>query len=217
VRTGRSRAKPPTRITRDRRLDFRMPRARARPDHRRTFIEAAPEEPLRARSAARIAAHRSADVQRGRRSRRAGRPTNRTLARSHAWGRVLAPGCARRANIEAMVTDEEARPRTARDEATPFTAKQGQYLAFVYYYTKIHRMPPAESDFQRFFRVTPPVVHRMIKALQAHGFNRPGTWEGALDDASAHARSTAGPGLTSALTSARTWAAPRRLARITDG
>ena len=34
MRTGRSRAKPPTRITRDRRLDFRMPRARARPDHR---------------------------------------------------------------------------------------------------------------------------------------------------------------------------------------
>ena len=85
-------------------------------------------------------------------------------------GGALAPVCARRASIEAMVTDEEARPGTASDEARPFTAKQGQYLAFIYYYTKIHRMPPAESDFQRFFRVTPPVVHRMIQALQAHGF-----------------------------------------------
>jgi repressor LexA len=52
----------------------------------------------------------------------------------------------------------------------PFTIKQGQYLPFIYYYSKIHGMPPAESDFQRFFRVTPPVVHQMIKALQAHGF-----------------------------------------------
>jgi Mn-dependent DtxR family transcriptional regulator len=51
-----------------------------------------------------------------------------------------------------------------------FTAKRGQYLAFIYYYTKIHGMPPAEADFQRFFRVTPPVVHQMIKTLQAHGF-----------------------------------------------
>src|SRR5580700_10166999 len=52
----------------------------------------------------------------------------------------------------------------------PFTAKQGQYLAFIYYYSKIHGIPPAESDFQRFFRVTPPVVHQMIKTLHAHGF-----------------------------------------------
>jgi DNA-binding MarR family transcriptional regulator len=51
-----------------------------------------------------------------------------------------------------------------------FTAKQGQYLAFIYYYTKIHRVAPAESDFQRFFRVTPPVVHQMIKRLDERGF-----------------------------------------------
>ena len=52
----------------------------------------------------------------------------------------------------------------------PFTAKQGQYLAFIYYYTNIHGRPPAEADFQRFFRVTPPVVHQMIKTLHARGF-----------------------------------------------
>ena len=51
-----------------------------------------------------------------------------------------------------------------------FTAKQGQYLAFIYYYSKIHGMPPAEADFRRFFRVTPPVVHQMIKTLHARGF-----------------------------------------------
>lgn len=59
----------------------------------------------------------------------------------------------------------------------PFTSKQGQYLAFIYYYTKIHGRPPAEADFQRFFRVTPPVVHQMIKTLAARGFidREPGT------------------------------------------
>jgi DNA-binding MarR family transcriptional regulator len=55
-------------------------------------------------------------------------------------------------------------------ETNPYTPKQGQYLAFIYYYTKIHGRPPAEVDFQRFFRVTPPVVHQMIKALTARGF-----------------------------------------------
>ena len=53
---------------------------------------------------------------------------------------------------------------------TPFTAKQGQYLAFIYYYSKIHGMPPAEADFRRFFGITPPVVHQMIKTLHARGF-----------------------------------------------
>ena len=56
------------------------------------------------------------------------------------------------------------------DMPTPFTAKQGQYLAFIYYYSKIHGTPPAEADFRRFFRVTPPVVHQMIKTLHARGF-----------------------------------------------
>jgi DNA-binding MarR family transcriptional regulator len=55
-------------------------------------------------------------------------------------------------------------------QVKPFTAKQGQYLAFIYYYTKIHGTPPAESDFARFFRVTPPVVHQMIMTLEARGF-----------------------------------------------
>lgn len=53
-----------------------------------------------------------------------------------------------------------------------FTDKQGQYLAFIYAYTKLHRRPPAESDFQAFFRVTPPTVHQMILVLAQHGYIR---------------------------------------------
>jgi repressor LexA len=43
-----------------------------------------------------------------------------------------------------------------------YTEKQGQYLAFIYYYTKINGQPPAENDMQRYFNVSPPSVHRMI-------------------------------------------------------
>lgn len=47
-----------------------------------------------------------------------------------------------------------------------FTEKQGQYLAFIYYYTKINGRPPAEIDMQRYFNVSPPSVHRMILELE---------------------------------------------------
>ena len=50
-----------------------------------------------------------------------------------------------------------------------WTPKQGQYLAFIYYYTKIMGQPPAESDFQRYFRVSPPSVHQMIVNLVERG------------------------------------------------
>jgi hypothetical protein len=50
-----------------------------------------------------------------------------------------------------------------------FTAKQGQYLAFIYNYTKIHGRAPAESDLERYFRVSPPAVHEMIKTLERNG------------------------------------------------
>jgi DNA-binding MarR family transcriptional regulator len=61
-------------------------------------------------------------------------------------------------------------PDPVSSRAAPaFTAKQGQYLAFIYTYTLLHRTPPAEADFQRFFQVTPPAVHDMIVALERRG------------------------------------------------
>jgi len=51
----------------------------------------------------------------------------------------------------------------------PYTPKQGQYLAFLYYYTKIHRCPPAEWEMQQYFRVSPPSVHQMILKLESRG------------------------------------------------
>ncbi len=51
-----------------------------------------------------------------------------------------------------------------------FTPKQGQYLAFIYAYTRVLGRPPAEADLQRYFKVSPPSVHQMILGLESHGF-----------------------------------------------
>jgi len=58
----------------------------------------------------------------------------------------------------------------------PFTDTQGQYLAYIATYIKLHRRPPAEADIQRYFGVTPPTVHRMIAVLTERGLirRRPG-------------------------------------------
>lgn len=57
-----------------------------------------------------------------------------------------------------------------------FTPRQGQYLAFIYWYTKINRKAPAEADIQQYFNVSPPSVHQMIRTLDQAGHleRRPG-------------------------------------------
>jgi Mn-dependent DtxR family transcriptional regulator len=53
--------------------------------------------------------------------------------------------------------------------AKTFTPKQGQYLAFIQLYTRLYRRPPAESDMQEYFRVSPPSVHQMVLSLERAG------------------------------------------------
>ena len=60
--------------------------------------------------------------------------------------------------------------RKTQQSRARYTDKQGQYLAFIYYYTKLHRRPPAEADMQRFFRTSPPTVHNMVVQLEEKGF-----------------------------------------------
>lgn len=50
-----------------------------------------------------------------------------------------------------------------------YTARQGQFLAFIHCYTKLNRQPPAEADMARHFNVTPPVVHDMVLTLERKG------------------------------------------------
>lgn len=56
--------------------------------------------------------------------------------------------------------------------APSFSAKQGQYLAFIYSYLKIHRQPPAETDLQQYFRVSSAAVHGMLETLERSGLIR---------------------------------------------
>ena len=69
-------------------------------------------------------------------------------------------------------TEDIASPNpipAARHNKRPFTAKQGQYLAFIHLYTRLHRRPPAETDMQEYFRVSPPSVHQMVVTLERAG------------------------------------------------
>jgi len=50
-----------------------------------------------------------------------------------------------------------------------YTKTQGQYLAFIYYYTKLNRVPPAETDILQYFRTSPPAVHQMVVKLEEKG------------------------------------------------
>ena len=50
-----------------------------------------------------------------------------------------------------------------------FTQLQGQYLAFIYAYSRIFKQPPAEADMRRHFEVTAPSVHQMVITLEKAG------------------------------------------------
>src|SRR5271163_4957031 len=73
----------------------------------------------------------------------------------------------------------------------PFTDKQGQYLAFIYAYSRIFRQPPAEADMQRHFQVSPPSVHQMVLTLERAGLIRRTprlAYRGPRGEISGHAR-----------------------------
>ncbi len=74
--------------------------------------------------------------------------------------------------VEGGHTDKDL-PASADSTIAPskpgYTTKQGQYLAFIHYYTRIHGRPPSEAEMQRYFRVSPPAVHGMVLTLEARG------------------------------------------------
>jgi len=58
---------------------------------------------------------------------------------------------------------------TSARQKAQFTPRQGQFLAFIHLYRRLHRQGPAELDMVRYFRVTPPSVHAMIVKLEELG------------------------------------------------
>jgi DNA-binding MarR family transcriptional regulator len=52
---------------------------------------------------------------------------------------------------------------------SPYTSRQGQFLAYIHHYTTLHGRPPAEAELVQFFQVTPPSVHQMVLTLERRG------------------------------------------------
>ena len=77
---------------------------------------------------------------------------------------------------DAFEVSIDPAPKLDPSVVPPFTAKQGQYLAFIYNYTKIHCQAPAESDLERYFQVSPPAIHDMIKSPRAQRPYRKNPW-----------------------------------------
>ena len=50
------------------------------------------------------------------------------------------------------------------------TPRQGQFLAFIHYYTKLNGQPPAEHEMARYFNISAPAVHQMVITLDRRGF-----------------------------------------------
>ncbi len=50
-----------------------------------------------------------------------------------------------------------------------FTDRQGQFLAFIHLYRKLHRQSPSEKELAQYFRLSPPSVHSMIIKLDQLG------------------------------------------------
>ena len=50
-----------------------------------------------------------------------------------------------------------------------FTARQGQFLAYIHQYNLVNGCAPAEADMQRFFQITAPSVHSMVLTLERRG------------------------------------------------
>jgi SOS-response transcriptional repressor LexA len=51
-----------------------------------------------------------------------------------------------------------------------YTSKQGRYLAFLHLYTRLNNRPPAEADFEAFFKTSPAAIHQMILTLEKQGW-----------------------------------------------
>lgn len=94
------------------------------------------------------------------------KPEN-SLGRALA-GEPVSRGAAVREALLKMI--EARRPKRKRPASAPYTPRQGQYLAFIDSYIRLHGQAPAERDMEYYFRVSPPAVHQMVLTLEKRGF-----------------------------------------------
>jgi hypothetical protein len=71
--------------------------------------------------------------------------------------------------VQTRASARARRGAAARGKQVRFTPRQGQFLAFIHQYRKLHRQGPAELDLVRYFHVTPPSAHGMVVKLEQLG------------------------------------------------
>jgi hypothetical protein len=82
---------------------------------------------------------------------------------------INAPARARKKTEGKRPSKRASTDSPAKPKRVAFTYRQGQYLAFIHSYWKMHRQAPAELDLVKYFRVTPPSAHLMIVKLAQLG------------------------------------------------
>jgi hypothetical protein len=53
--------------------------------------------------------------------------------------------------------------------SAPYTRRQGQYLAYIQTYTRLHGQSPSEAEIAAYFGVSPPSAHQMVDTLARRG------------------------------------------------
>ncbi|MFO0881817.1 MAG: hypothetical protein U0840_31410 [Gemmataceae bacterium] len=82
---------------------------------------------------------------------------------------LTAPASEKKAKKEPHPATGRKKSHGVGKKKAKFTHRQGQFLAFIHHYHKLHRQGPAEHDLVSFFRVTPPAAHGMIVKLEELG------------------------------------------------
>ncbi len=90
----------------------------------------------------------------------------------HAYGVDLASISAQpkiKTTKDKKMASNTSGSHPAEKQKPQFTHRQGQFLALIHIFRKLHRQGPAETDMAKFFGLTPPSVHGMVVKLEALG------------------------------------------------
>lgn len=79
---------------------------------------------------------------------------------------LTAPASQKKVKKEPPSESGSKKSKGAGKKKAKFTPRQGQFLAFIHLYRKLHRQGPAEHELVNYFKVTPPAVHGMIVKLE---------------------------------------------------
>ena len=84
----------------------------------------------------------------------------------------IVDGTRGREHIEAYLQWAGVGPLPNRQQGSPrapFTARQGQYLAYIVQYTRVHGYSPSENEIAAYFAVSGPAAHGMVVAMDRRG------------------------------------------------